>query len=474
MQPGYWFPPLLALFLVFLVKVQCSIRQLKVEEFQIKLDQKLAFSTPSAQSTNPIKKEGRVLYPIGYGADPTGEEDSNSAIMEAIGDALKLHKNGAELLPGIKDLGGLIVDLQGGDFKISTPIVFPSGVGNLVVQGGTLRASDTFPGNRHLIELEDDSKDKPGGIHYEDVTFRDILFDSSFRGGGVMVVDSARIRVTNCFFLHFTTQGILVRRGHESFISNTFLGQHPTVGGSSEEKGFSGTAVDLDSTDNAVTDVVIFSAAIGVVLRGQSNMITGVHCYNKASTFGGVGILVKAAQNRIDDCYLDYNSIVIEDPQWVHITNGYFLGDANVVLKSVSGRVSGLNIVNNIFIGDPNRMVPTVHIDGAFKDVNQVVIDHNSVNGMRLKSTTGRMTVAGNGTRWVADFSPLLVFPNRINHFHYSFYRKGGGVGEFPVHAVTNISRNMVVVESEKAVQALVSVLVDQNNMLGDENVVAI
>ncbi|CAH9107138.1 unnamed protein product [Cuscuta europaea] len=289
-----------------------------------------------------------------------------------------------------------------------------------------------------------------------------------------MVVDSARIRVTNCFFLHFTTQGILVRRGHESFISNTFLGQHPTVGGSSDEKGFSGTAVDLDSTDNAVTDVVIFSAAIGIVLRGQSNMITGVHCYNKASTFGGVGILVKAAQNRIDNCYLDYNSIVIEDPQWVHITNGYFLGDANVVLKSVSGRVSGLNIVNNIFIGDPNRMVPTVHIDGAFKDVNQVVIDHNSVNGMRLKSTTGRMTVAGNGTRWVADFSPLLVFPNRIIHFHYSFYSQGGGgVCEFPVHAVTNISRNMVVVESQKAVQALVSVLVDQNNMLGDENVVS-
>lgn len=330
-----------------------------------------------------------------------------------------------------------------------------------------MRASNTFPGNRHLIELE--VKDQNGGIHYEDVTFRDILFDSSLRGGGLLVVDSARIRVTNCFFLHFTTQGILVRRGHETFITHTFLGQHPTVGGSAGEKDFSGTAVDLASTDNAVTDVAIFSAATGIVLRGQSNIITGVHCYNKASTFGGVGILVKAAQNRIDNCYLDYNSIVIEDPSRVHVTNGYFLGDGNVVLKSVSGRISGLNIVNNMFIGEPMRRVPIVQIEGSFKDVDQVVIDQNHAHGMKLKSTTAKLTVAGNGTKWVADFSPILVFPNRISHFQYSFYSRG--VVGFPPHAVTNISGNVVVVECEKPVEALVSVFVDQNNIFGDRNI---
>ncbi|VFQ83389.1 unnamed protein product [Cuscuta campestris] len=446
---------------------QCSVRQLKVEEFQIKLDQRLAFSTPS-RPTNPIKKEGRVLYPIGYGADPTGGGDSSGAIAEALGDGVKMHRNGAELLPGIRDLGGLVIDFQGGDFKISNPIVFPPGIGNLVVQSGSLRASDVFPGNRHLIELED--KDNKGVTQYEDVTFRDILFDSSFRGGGIKVVDSVRIRVTNCFFLHFTTQGILVRHGHETFVSNTFLGQHSTVGGSADEKGFSGTAIDLDSTDNAVTDVAIFSAAVGVVLRGQSNVVTGVHCYNKASAYGGVGILVRAAQNRISNCYLDYNSIVVEDPSWVHITNGYFLGGANVVLKSVSGRVSGLNVVNNMFInGDPNHMVPIVQIDGVFKNVSQVVVDHNSVKGMSAKSTVGKMTVAGNGTKWVADFSPVLVFPDQISHFQHSFYCKQGLLdGGFPRHAVTNISSNVVVVESEKAIDAIVSVFVDQNNMLGD------
>ncbi|RYR64234.1 hypothetical protein Ahy_A03g010362 isoform B [Arachis hypogaea] len=65
-----------------------------------------------------------------------------------------------------------------------------------------------------------------------------------------------------------------------------------------------GITIDLTSNYNAVTYVVIFSAAVGVVLRGQDNILTGVHCYNKASSFGGVGTLM----------------------------NGLFLGDANVLL----------------------------------------------------------------------------------------------------------------------------------------------
>lgn len=276
-------------------------------------------------------------------------------------------------------------------------------------------------------------------------------------------MDSARTRITNCFFLHFTTQGILVEKGHETYISNTFLGQHSTVGGDKDERGFTGTAIDLASNDNAITDVVIFSAEIGIVLRGQANMVTGVHCYNKATGFGGIGILVKLAgnsQTRIDNCYLDFNAIVMEDPVQVHVTNGFFLGDANVVLKSVTGKILGLNIVNNMFTGNPRSMVPIVQLDGQFGDVDQVVIDQNSVIGMSLKSTVGRLSVEGNGTKWVADFSSQLIFPDRINHFQYSLYTKGQT--KFTAHAVTNVSNNVVVVETENVVNGVVSLVVHQ------------
>ncbi|KAI3455794.1 hypothetical protein Pfo_012457 [Paulownia fortunei] len=478
------------LFFLLLKETRCSVRQLKLYEFQTKLQHKTTFSSfaaapmPSLAVPNSPKSNGRVFYPIGYGADPRGAQDSTSAIMEALNDAGKL-KNGLDLLPGITDLGGVVIDLQGGNFRISSPIRFPPGIGNIVVRGGTLRASNTFPGDRHLIELWapdsrkasntnaspdnfSDRRDLNNGMKYEDVTFQDILFDSSYHGGGLLVIDSARIRVINCFFLHFSSQGILVVRGHEAFISSCFLGQHPTVGGDRVEKNYTGTAIDIASTDNAVTDVAIFSAATGIILRGRANIVTGVHCYNKATYFGGVGILVKSAQNRIVDPYLDFNSIVIEDPDQVHVSNGFFLGDGNIVLKSIQGRISGLNIVNNIFSGDPKNMVPSVKLDGLFTSIDQVVIDGNVVNGMSLKSTVAKLTVAANGTKWVADFSPVLLFPDKINHLQYSFYSRDGIAAGFPAHAVTNVSNNVVVIESQQAANAVVSVSVDQHNMVGE------
>lgn len=345
-----------------------------------------------------------------------------------------------------------------------------------------MRATDTFPGDRHLVELGSSNspelhnqtglsdadgfnskKAQNDEIHYEDITFRDILFDSSFRGGGILITDSARIRIDNCFFLHFTTEGILVQRGHETFISSSFLGQHSTIGGDRGEKEFSGTAIDLASNDNAITDVAIFSAAIGIVLRGQANMVTGVHCYNKATYFGGIGILVKLAgnsQTRIDNCYLDYTGIVMEDPVQVHVTNGLFLGDANIELKSIKGQILGLNIVNNMFNGNPNKMVPIVNLDGEFSNIDQVVIDRNNVNGMSLRSTVGKLTVSGNGTKWMADFSRVLVFPNRISHFQYSFHAQEEA--RFVAHCVTNMSDNVVVVETQNEVKGLVSFTVEQ------------
>ncbi|GMH27756.1 hypothetical protein Nepgr_029599 [Nepenthes gracilis] len=460
------------LLLLFTEDAHSSIlqrRRRQLRAFQSKLQHKF---TPSQNDAPVPKTEGRVIYPIGYGADPTGAADSSDAILEAVADAFRVQK-GLQLLPSVNDLGGVTIDFQGGNFNVSKPISFPpQGGGNLLVKGGSLRASAEFPGDRHLIELP---SSQSGSIIFEDITFRDMLFDSGYRGGGLSVVNSARIRINNCYFLHFTTEGILVQGGHETFVSESFLGQHETVGGDPAEKTFSGTGIDLASNDNAVTDVAIFSAATGIILRGQANIITGVHCYNKATYFGGIGILVKLpgnSQTRIDNCYLDYNSILIEDPVQVHITNGFFLGGGNVVLKSIKGQVSGLNIVNNMFSGDPKNMRPIVELDGAFGSRDQVVVDHNDVVGMAVKSTVGRLTVAGNGTKWVADFSPVLLFPNQISHLQYGFYDRGGGAakagGGFAAHAVTSVANNAVTVEADRVVDGVVSVVVDQHNRAGE------
>ena len=55
---------------------------------------------------------------------------------------------------GIRNLGGAMLDLAGGVYLISSPIVAPNFVGNIRFGGsGTLRASTSFPKDRYLIEI---------------------------------------------------------------------------------------------------------------------------------------------------------------------------------------------------------------------------------------------------------------------------------------------------------------------------------
>lgn len=86
-----------------------------------------------------------MYHVTSYGADPTGKSDSTDAILGAISDALNAPGNGAVLIQGIVNLGGVRVDLDGGNYLISRPIKFTvSGRGNLVVSYHQLHTFDHF------------------------------------------------------------------------------------------------------------------------------------------------------------------------------------------------------------------------------------------------------------------------------------------------------------------------------------------
>ncbi|XP_058072177.1 polygalacturonase QRT3-like [Magnolia sinica] len=471
-------------------------RMVRIESIKASLLSKNGISLPPSPSPSPtptspptMSHSPRVYHVTAYGADPTGEMDSTDAILSAISDAFHAPGEDRVLMPGIRDLGGAEVHLQGGAYKISRPLRLPaSGGGNFMIHGGSLRASDDFPTDRHLIELWPSSSSKLTSVEkeeadgptleqsaavesfsssYEYIKLKDLLLDSNYRGGGISVINSLRTSIQNCYITHFTSDGILVQGGHETFIKDSFLGQHITAGGDPGEKNFSGIAINLMGNDNAVTDVVIFSASIGVLVVGQANILTGVHCYNKATGFGGTGIYlrlpdVNQTQTRIVNCYLDYTGIVAEDPVQLHVSGSFFLGNAYVALKSIKGVIRGLNIVDNMFSGDGSG-VDIVKLDqsnGPFTTVDQVVVDRNDVQGMGLRSTVGRASVDGSASRWAVDFSRVLLFPNLIRHVQYSFQV---GDGSFPNHALRNVSGNRVVVESDVPVDANVYVWVDQN-----------
>lgn len=328
------------------------------------------------------------------------------------------------------------------------------------ILGGSLTASPNFPADQHLIELSPTSN----SVSYEDVTLKDLMIDSNFRGGGIAIVDSLRTVVDNCYITHFITHGILIQGGHETFVRNTFIGQHINVGKDGREKDFSGIGIDIKGNDNAVTDVVIFSASIGIRIQGEANMITGVHCYNKATRWGGTGIYIQApslTQTRIANSYFDFTGIVAEDPVQLHVTGSFFLGNAFIVLKSLNGVVFGVNIVDNMFSGD-NTGVPIVELDQSksrFTTIKQVIVDRNNVRGMMVKSTVARGSVWRNGTSWTVDFSRTLLFPNLIKHVQYTLQ---AGTS-FPSHILRNASGNRVTVESKLPVSATLHVSVDQS-----------
>lgn len=299
---------------------------------------------------------------------------------------------------------------------------------------------------------------------YEDVTLKDLMINSNFRGGGISIINSLRTTIDNCYVSHFTTNGILIKEGHETYVRNCFIGQHINVGGDSREKDFSGIGINIMGNDNAVTDVVIFSASIGIMVSGQANVLTGIHCYNKATRWGGSGIYIKApglTQTRIVNSYFDFTGVVAEDPVQLQITGSFFLGNAFVLMKSLAGVVCGVNIADNMFSGDYTG-VEIVQLDqsnGPFTNIDQVIVDRNNVRGMIMKSTVARGTVWSNKTTWTVDFSKVLLFPNLIRNVHYTLHAGAA----FPKHILRNVSGNRVTVEADMAVSATLHVSVDQS-----------
>ncbi|TXG73782.1 hypothetical protein EZV62_002361 [Acer yangbiense] len=399
-----------------------------------------------------------------YGGDPTGISDSTEALEQAIFDAFGSPVDGNHLINGVANLGGSEVHLDGGTYKITRPLRLPdTGGGNIMIYGGSIRASEDFPKDRYLIELMASSNRLP----FEYITLKDLMIDSNFRGGGIAIINSIRTTIDNCYISHFTTDAILIQDGHETFIRNCFIGQYINVGGDHREKDFFGTGINIMGNDNVVTDVVIFSALIGVIVSGQANMLTGVHCYNKATTWGGTGIYIRATgltQTRISNCYLDFTGIVAEDPVQLHITGSFFLGNAFILIKSLKGVMSGVTIVDNMFAGDQYTSgVQIVQLDQSnepFRNIDQVVVDRNNVRGMVIKSTVGKGSVWRNGTSWTVDFSHILLFPNMIKNVQYTL--QVGASTSFPNHVLRNVSENRVTVETDIAVSATLHVSVDQ------------
>ncbi|CAN7081322.1 unnamed protein product [Brassica oleracea var. botrytis] len=75
--------------------------------------------------------------------------------------------------------------------------------------------------DKYIIELNDELTELQ--YIFEFITLRDLLIDCNYHGGAIVVINSLRTSIDNCYITRFgDTNGIIVQKGHET--RNSFLG----------------------------------------------------------------------------------------------------------------------------------------------------------------------------------------------------------------------------------------------------------
>jgi hypothetical protein len=259
-----------------------------------------------------------IISPVTYGADPTGKVDSSAAFDKAI--AALIGFKFRETPGDLGDLGGAVLDLEGGVYQISRQVAIPQGYANFGVQRGSLLAGSSFPANTYLLQIGDaiPCNHTSGGSNNKDCTSNVDVQQLTLDGngvafGGLMIENTMDANVGPSVYVSgFTGVGISLRGTGAGFVHEAWIGEIPP-GSKVKRASAKGTGLLLDGAqhDAMVENVIVFSGRIGVNTSNPANRIQGVHTWNDAGSQGGVGILLQQGGGRVQQCYLDYAPLVM-------------------------------------------------------------------------------------------------------------------------------------------------------------------
>jgi hypothetical protein len=366
------------------------------------------------------------IHPAAYGADPTGVNDSTDAFVAAIAALLSRNASGHGDESGTIDLGGATLDLQGGDYLISAPLLFPSNFSNYAVCHGTLRASPSFPPSGFLVVIGTIGGycENWGNSCTEDVTVEDMFLDGSqVAAGGIQF--NAVIGVNagpDLFVVNFTSVGVDMEGGHEVFLHESWVGScwytPPSACWLNGSALGSTVGILINGNDHLLSSVVVFAGLTGVQVNGAANLIEGVHTWNtqSGSVPAAVGIAVTTWQNRLLGPYLDYVPLVCKGCALTTVTGGFFLGGAQILFKPdpTGYPVQGVLISGNQFVALGDGQCDVVAVPGTptFTTIDDVtIIGSMSDNPAScVKSTTAIQTLSTTNGTWRFDFTSRLLF----------------------------------------------------------------
>jgi len=421
---------------------------------------------------------GGVIDVRTFGADPTGARDSAAAIRAAIAAAL----NRTAALPGPAS-GNVVVSLEGGRFRVDSPVTFPaSGGGYVTLRSGALVAGPDFPADGFLLDM------RAGSFVY--TSFLGLFLDSAHSGGGLALSGSLRTSVTDCYFSRFSTTGLLGDAeakgggsGHELYVSDSFFAEYEFgTGAFDNTTAKTGTAVEMRFPDSAFTSVVILCSKAGVVDHG-GNQYSAVHIYTTCSskrdyTPGETTVAAAAVGSvtRFESCYFDNAVLRAADPYVLSVSDGVFFGSARLILapSKRASSVYGLYVAGNQFQCEsghcPDILIEPGAEGGSFSSagiVRTTVQDNWYGSSVPARATRVEAAVrVSNATSAAVDLSSLLVFPGvGAGTVQYSIRLHASSPSKFFRHSLGDWddAKNQIYVQTDEPISAVVYFAVDQS-----------
>ena len=418
------------------------------------------------------------IYPVDFGADPTGRADSSAGFDAAIA-VLLSRGSGRTDESGTIDLGGAALDLQGGDYLLSRPLFVPSNYSNFAIYHGTVRASLTFsPADGFVVAIGSAGSycENWGDSCTENVDLEDLMIDGSQVANGVRF--NAVIGVNagpDIFVVNFTRVGVEMSGGHEVELHESWVGScwytPPDACWLNSTALRNTTGIAIDGNDHLLNQVVVFAGQTGVSVTGAANILTAVHTWNTqvGAVPDAVGIIVSTWQNRLIAPYLDYVPLILKGSAVTTVTNGFFLCSPGVIfLPDPNGYpVQGVLIANNEFVCGGDIVASAAA--SSFTGLQDVTISGNVYdNNVIHRSTVATITLTNASSPWSFDFTPHLVFDpsansTRIRTVSFSIVAQQG-TPFFQSYALPPVAGAVTVVADRDGVVATVTCVVDQSD----------
>ena len=273
-----------------------------------------------------------TYIPEQFGAKSDGTGDCSS-ILQNIFDKVK--DNGKILLTGT--------------YLIEQPLYIPN-KNNIVISGGTLKASNTFSGYILNSNLTATTKYSGWSFKTENITLENVFIDGSYKANGIYLDSYLRVKIISCTIHNFKDYGIYLNSGHEAEIICTNI-----IGQTHGDVEYGNTGILINSHDNIVDSCVIAYCQWAIEVKNSCNQVCNSHFYcNNGNDSGNIKISETSFVS-FDNNYFDGSGLYVINPWNIIIDNNIFLVSDNTkhiikLSKTTVGNptVKGFYITNSV------------------------------------------------------------------------------------------------------------------------------